>query len=74
MSREPNARGVTVADIAERSEIGVPARVPRSVVPDSLVHPAAGPTARVRAGIARAYLDHVAGSAPVRSAERVCDL
>ncbi len=42
-----------MTDIAERSEIGVPARVPRSFVPDSLVHPAAGPTARVRAGIAR---------------------
>ena len=45
--------GVTVTDIAERSEIGVPPRVSRSFVPDSLVHPAAGPTARVRAGIAR---------------------
>ena len=33
-----------MTDIAERREIGVPARVPRSFVPDSLVHPAAGPT------------------------------
>ncbi len=39
--------------IAERSEIGAQARVPRSFVPDSLVHPVAGPTARVRAGMAR---------------------
>jgi pyruvate formate-lyase/glycerol dehydratase family glycyl radical enzyme len=44
---------VTVTDIAERGEIGVPPRVSRSFVPDALVHPAAGPTARVRAGIAR---------------------
>jgi hypothetical protein len=44
---------VTVTDIADRSGIGVPMRAPRSFVPDSLVHPAAGPTDRVRAGIAR---------------------
>jgi len=42
-----------VTDIAERSETGMPARAPRSFMPDSLVHPAAGPTARVRAGIVR---------------------
>ncbi len=42
-----------MTDIAERSENGVPGRVPRRFVPDALVHPAAGPTERVRAGIAR---------------------
>ncbi len=42
-----------MTDIADRSDVGTPARVPRSFVPESLVHPAEGPTVRVRAGVAR---------------------
>jgi formate C-acetyltransferase len=45
--------GVTVTDIADRNTPSVSARAPRSFVPESVVHPAAGPTARVRAGMAR---------------------
>jgi pyruvate formate-lyase/glycerol dehydratase family glycyl radical enzyme len=42
-----------VAAIAERSDPNVSAQPQPRFVPASLVHPAAGPTARVRAGVAR---------------------
>ena len=42
-----------MAAIAERSEIGVPAPVPWTFAPESVVHPPTGPTARVRAGVTR---------------------